>query len=442
MPEPTMKSYLNQVMLPLPFCPGCGHSTILNHLNAAFVKLQLDPNKVVLVSDIGCSGLSDKFFITNAFHGLHGRSVTYASGIKLANPELDVIVLIGDGGCGIGGNHLIHAARRNIGVTVLVFNNLNYGMTGGEHSATTPLGMRTSTTPFGHIEQPMNICQTVSVNGAGYAARTTIFDENLAEMIAEAISHDGFSLVDIWELCTAYFVPRNKYNRKAMEATLEELGFSQGVIQQTSRTEYSQAYRRMVMKAIEQPVQPLMQVNPKYESKLSDRFGLIILGAAGMKIKSAATRFNYGALLSGLWTSQRNDFPVTVKSGFSLSELILSPQEMTFTRISKPDVLIVLFPEGLSKAEPYFERMTRNDVVYINADLMPIKTEAKIIPLEMNKGKKQYWAFAALAEVLRRTEIYPIDALREAAVMHTRFADEYLAILDADPKLVRTTNGW
>lgn len=438
--ETTMESYINEDTLPLPFCPGCGHHTILNNLNAALVKLQLDPKKVVLVSDIGCNGLSDKFFNTNAFHGLHGRSVTYASGMKLANPELHVIVLIGDGGCGIGGNHLINAARRNIGVTVLVFNNLNYGMTGGEHSVTTPLGMKTSTTPFGHIEQPFNICRTVSVNGAGFTARTTTFDENLSDLIAEAILHDGFSLVDIWELCTAYFVPNNKYSRKALEDTLEKIGFSQGIIRQTSRIEYSQAYRSAYREAGEQAATPVRQVDPKYESKLSDRLGIIILGAAGMKIISAATIFNYGALLSGLWTSQRNDYPVTVKSGFSVSELILSPKEVVFTGISKPDILILLFPEGFGKGKPYFDRMTENDVIYINADLLPINTKAKIIPLEISKGKKRYWAFAAIAEVLSQTEIYPIGALKEAAAMHTRFADEYLAILEADHKLVRITH--
>ncbi len=140
MSDQPMTTYLDETLLPYFFCPGCGHGMITNHLNAALVKLQLDPHKVVIVTDIGCSGLADKYFTTNAFHGLHGRSVTYATGIKLANPELKVIVLMGDGGCGIGGHHLINAARRNIGVTVVVFNNFNYGMTGGEHSVTTPAG--------------------------------------------------------------------------------------------------------------------------------------------------------------------------------------------------------------------------------------------------------------------------------------------------------------
>jgi pyruvate/2-oxoacid:ferredoxin oxidoreductase beta subunit len=151
--------------------------------------------------------------------------VTYATGIKLANPELKVIVLMGDGGCGIGGHHLINAARRNIGVTVIVFNNFNYGMTGGEHSVTTPPGGLTSSTPLGTLEQPMDICQTVAVNGATFVARTTVFDKSIPDLLVKAIQHDGFGLVDIWELCTAYYVPNNKFNKTALENTLAELNF-------------------------------------------------------------------------------------------------------------------------------------------------------------------------------------------------------------------------
>ena len=115
----------------LPFCPGCGHHTIVKSLDKALVKLQKDPKEVVIVTDIGCIGLSDIYFKTNAFHGLHGRSVTYGCGLKLARPELTVIVIQGDGGCGIGGAHFLNVARRNIGITLIVANNFNYGMTGG-----------------------------------------------------------------------------------------------------------------------------------------------------------------------------------------------------------------------------------------------------------------------------------------------------------------------
>ena len=166
---------------PYPFCPGCGHGSILDTLDRALIDLGLDPTDVVIVTDIGCSGLSDQYFRTSAFHGLHGRSITYATGIKLARPELTVIVIMGDGGTGIGGAHLINAARRNVGITTIVMNNMNFGMTGGQHSTTTPEGSITSTTPGGNLEHPLDICGTVGVNGAGYVYRGTSFDQELPE---------------------------------------------------------------------------------------------------------------------------------------------------------------------------------------------------------------------------------------------------------------------
>ena len=150
-------TYMTDKIGPLPFCPGCGHTILIKALDSALVKLQLDPKKVVVVTDIGCIGLSDRYFTTNAFHGLHGRSITYGCGLKLANPDLTVIVLQGDGGCGIGGTHLLNVARRNIGITLIIGNNFNYGMTGGQHSVTTPTDGITSTTPWGNVEGPMNL---------------------------------------------------------------------------------------------------------------------------------------------------------------------------------------------------------------------------------------------------------------------------------------------
>ena len=170
-----LETYRNQS--PYPFCPGCGHGFILDHLNQALVKLQLDPRQVVIVSDIGCVGLSDQYFATSAFHGLHGRSATYATGIKLARPDLKVIVLMGDGGTGIGGTHLVSAARRNIGISVLVFNNFNFGMTGGQHSTTTPTGAITSTTRTGNLERPLDICTTLAANGASIRAIVKNFQQ-------------------------------------------------------------------------------------------------------------------------------------------------------------------------------------------------------------------------------------------------------------------------
>ncbi|MDP7330963.1 MAG: thiamine pyrophosphate-dependent enzyme, partial [Candidatus Marinimicrobia bacterium] len=139
MGDKKLDTYIAEGNLPYAFCPGCSHGKILEALSNSLKQQGLGPSEVVIVTDIGCVGLSDKYFVTHAFHGLHGRAITYASGIKMQNPDLKVVVLIGDGGCGIGGHHLLNAARLNTDVNVLVFNNFNFGMTGGQHSVTTPL---------------------------------------------------------------------------------------------------------------------------------------------------------------------------------------------------------------------------------------------------------------------------------------------------------------
>jgi pyruvate/2-oxoacid:ferredoxin oxidoreductase beta subunit/Pyruvate/2-oxoacid:ferredoxin oxidoreductase gamma subunit len=404
---------------------------ILEKLNDALVKLQLDPHKVVIITDIGCAGHSDKYFNTNAFHGLHGRSVTYATGMKLANPDLNVIVLIGDGGCGIGGHHLINAARRNIGVTVLVFNNLNYGQTGGEHSVTTPYGAKTATTRNGNLERPMDICQTVAVNGAGFVARTSSFDKALPDIITEAIQEDGFALIDIWELCTAYYAPNNKFNRKALEDTLEKLRFQTGILHHQTRAEYSWAYRSAVADQIGAPIKESNPITTKYRSSLDTIRQGVIAGKAGMKTITAAAIFSKGALLSGLWTSQRNDYEVTVKSGYSVSEVTISPDEILFTGLIRSDFLLVLFPEALPRVRQLIEELSEDETLYINDELLPVTTNAKIVPLPLkDMGKKKYWAITSLAEVLTHSKLYPLEAYREAITIHKEYAGEYLAAYD------------
>lgn len=431
-------SYLNESLLPYPFCPGCGHGAVLDALNQALVELQLDPKKVVIVTDIGCQGLSDKFFSTNAFHGLHGRSITYGTGIKLFNPELHVIVLIGDGGCGIGGHHLINAARRNIGLTVLVFNNLNYGMTGGEHSATTPHGGVTNSSWFGNLERPMDICGTVQVNGASFIARTTSFDKTLPSMIADAIQNNGFSLIDIWELCTAYYVPKNKFSRKVLEDTLTSLEFKTDILHQGEHPEYSQVYRNTTAEQQGKSTSFSQPIQSKYNHQLTARLSCIIAGNAGKRIGTAANAFSLGGVLSNLYVTKRDEYPITIKTGFSLSEVILSPEETHFTGVPKPNLMVVLFPEGLKKVRWKLSNLTKKDTLYINAALPSSETCARVVRLDFSKTKmkQEFYALMAMAEVLRQTNIYPLDAYREAASIQKDFAEGNLAAIDASEKLI------
>jgi len=423
-----------------PFCPGCGHGPILDSLNAALVKLQLDPRQVAIVTDIGCSGLSDQYFIPNAFHGLHGRSVTYATGLKLANPDLHVIVIMGDGGCGIGGHHLINAARRNIGVTVLVFNNFNFGMTGGQHSVTTPHGSNTSTTRGGNLERPLDICQTVAVNGANFVARATSFDKNLPDLIAQALTHDGFSLLDIWEMCVAYYVPNNDFSKSALMGLLASLQMPTGIVQSRSDPELSRAYRAAHARVLGKPTLSPTPIPAQYQSRLDRPWRIVIAGAAGQKVRSTATLFGAGAIRAGLWASQRDDYPVTVQSGHSVAELILSPHEIYYTGIPRPDVMIVFAPEGLKVVRRQLAAMTPADTLLIDQALLPVNTAARVVPLgfeRLRAGRKQA-AMLAVSAALRYLDIYPLNAFVEAirAGQRAEFAAESLKVLEESVNLI------
>ena len=418
---------------PYPFCPGCGHGMINDHLNKALVKLQLDPTQTVLVSDIGCVGLSDQYFTTSAFHGLHGRSVAYASGIKLARPDLKVIVQMGDGGCGIGGTHLINAARRNIGVTVLVFNNFNFGMTGGEHSVTTPTGGVTSTTRGGNLERPLDICATVAVNGASYVYRGTSFDKDLPDRIAEAIQNEGFSLLDIWELCTAYYVPNNDFSRKALMETITTLKLPTGVIHREERPEYAAELHRTAQEQRGQPPAP-KPVETKFAANLNRKANIVIAGSAGGKVRSSARLLGLAGMLCGLWAAQRDDYPVTVNTGHSVSEIVLSPQEIRYAGVPRPDVLLVVSENGYKKVTHHLPRLTADDWLFVTPEFANVEAgAARKVVLDLGRVNRKNIALAAIAAALKATGYLPVESLQEAARVGVRqdIAEENLQAIVA-----------
>jgi pyruvate/2-oxoacid:ferredoxin oxidoreductase beta subunit/Pyruvate/2-oxoacid:ferredoxin oxidoreductase gamma subunit len=440
--EAAITTYLDTSALPFPFCPGCGHHVILRALDEALVAQGWDPRSVVIVTDIGCFGLSDRYFQTNAFHGLHGRSITYATGIKLANPELHVVVLIGDGGCGIGGNHLINAARRNVGLTVLVANNFNFGMTGGQHSVLTPNRAITSTTRAGNLERPLDLCATANVCGAGFVARSTMFDAELPALIGQALAHNGFALVDIWELCTAYFVPNNQFRKSDMMELLEYGGWATGVISQNDRPEYARAHRAQIREAQGQPRDAGHPLQPHRTAALEERLKVLIAGAAGGKVISTGHLLGRGAVLSGLYATQRDDYPITVMTGHSACEVILDTAPVGYTGITRPDVLILIAEEGRGRAGPRLAAMTPADRAYVARDLLPVEGEATVVPLDYERVegrvRRSERAIMALGAVLDHEGWYPMEALREAirATQRDEIASTNLAALDASPVLI------
>ncbi|MCP4878496.1 MAG: 2-oxoglutarate synthase [Gammaproteobacteria bacterium] len=438
-----LETFLTDEIGPLPFCPGCGHDRLIKALDQALVKLQPDPKKVVIVTDIGCIGLADRYFTTHAFHGLHGRSITYACGLKLARPELTVIVLKGDGGCGIGGAHLLNVARRNIGITLIVANNFNYGMTGGQHSVTTPTDGLTATTPQGNIEGAMDLCATTIAAGAPWAYRGTGFDRDLADRIADAIRQPGFAMLDIWDMCTAYYLPRNQLKKKDLSGMMERLGLPAGLLADKQRPEYGEQYRKIHAQA-KQAVRRRPGISAKYGHALNQQTGIVIAGSAGQKIRSAAALFAQAGMFANLEATQKDDYPITVMTGHSITEIILSPERIDYTAIDSPGYFVVVSEDGLQKSKALIKALASGATLYAEESLDLPETDARVVRLPIvataKKINRLSIGIVALGAMLADSGLFPMDAFKESisTLQKKVIAEVNLQALDAGARILQS----
>jgi 2-oxoglutarate/2-oxoacid ferredoxin oxidoreductase subunit beta len=211
-----LEQYLRPGVKGTPFCPGCGHGILMNHILRAIDELKMDMAKMVFVSGIGCAAwIPSPHFDGDTLHTLHGRALAFATGTKLANPDLCVVVVSGDGDLSsIGGNHLIHAARRNIDLKVICANNMVYGMTGGQVASTTPQGAKTSTTGEGNPYRPFDLCKLAEAAGAGYVARFAVTQPvALISAVKKALQREGFSFIEALSPCPTQYGRRNRQDR-------------------------------------------------------------------------------------------------------------------------------------------------------------------------------------------------------------------------------------
>ncbi len=204
--------YVRERNFPHIWCSGCGDGIVLKSFIRSLKKLNISKDEAVMVSGIGCSSRTPGYVDINTLHTTHGRAIAFATGVKLANPRLHVIVVTGDGDAtAIGGNHYIHGARRNIDLTVLLYNNYIYGMTGGQVSPTTPRGKNASTAPFGNLEPAFNIAGLAQAAGASFVALGDVYHvQQLDKLIAAALEKKGFSVVEILSPCPTAYGRRNK----------------------------------------------------------------------------------------------------------------------------------------------------------------------------------------------------------------------------------------
>ncbi len=251
------------------WCPGCGNGIVMGALLRAVHSLEIDKDEVVLASGVGCSGRMPTYVDFNTLHTTHGRALTFATGVKLAKPELTVITVMGDGDAtAIGGNHFIHAARRNLDLTAIIINNSTYGMTGGQYSPTTPFGSISTTSVYGHVEHAFSIAELAVTAGGSFVARGTVYHaSHLEQMIKKAIQKRGFSVVEVISNCHVQHGRRNKLGGaveminsykenavtvgKAEKMSPEELEgkFTIGVLADVEKPISTQEYQRVIVEA-------------------------------------------------------------------------------------------------------------------------------------------------------------------------------------------------
>jgi 2-oxoglutarate ferredoxin oxidoreductase subunit beta len=207
-----VKEYIREKFFPHIWCPGCGHGIVLNGLLHAVENMGLKKNDLVMVSGIGCSSRIAGYLDFHTLHTIHGRALAFAIGVKMSRPELTLLVPMGDGDAlSIGGNHFIHACRRNIDMTAIVMNNRVYGMTGGQYSPLSGYGTMATTAPYTNIDQEFDIVSMASASGATFVARSTAYHvQQMTDVLEEAIRHKGFSVVEVMSPCPTYFGRKNK----------------------------------------------------------------------------------------------------------------------------------------------------------------------------------------------------------------------------------------
>jgi 2-oxoglutarate ferredoxin oxidoreductase subunit beta len=262
-----VRDYIRERFFPHIWCQGCGHGIVLNSLLRAIEKLGLSKNEIVMTSGIGCSSRISGYVDFHTLHTIHGRALAFATGVKMSRPELNLIVPMGDGDAlAIGGNHFIHAARRNIDITAIIMNNRIYGMTGGQFSPLSGFGAMATTAPYTNIDHDFNIVDLSIASGASFVARTTTYHaQQMADIFRQAILHEGFSVVEVMSQCPTYFGRKNKLGgavdmMENFRDTTTPIGskakkenpdlIERGIFIQEDRPEYCSEYDQVIERAM------------------------------------------------------------------------------------------------------------------------------------------------------------------------------------------------
>jgi 2-oxoglutarate ferredoxin oxidoreductase subunit beta len=397
------RQYLRLDMMPHILCPGCGHGIVLKSILRAIHRLGLRREDVVFVSGIGCSSRLVGYVDFCTLHTTHGRPLTFATGIKLARPDLRVIVITGDGdGLAIGGNHLIHAARRNIDLTCLLLNNAIYGMTGGQGAPTTPAGARSSITPDGAVEPAFDACRLAQGAGASFVARgVTAAPLVLDDLLVQAIEHRGFSFVEILSDCPEYFGRYNDVGRgpEMLQAQLSHVdwvgatladkrfvpglvadapahaahpSFAAGVLHRETRAEYAEQLAARTATARPRPLpgsrngsEPARARDESAGPPATGETRIRIAGAGGQGIVLAGLLVAEAAVAAGRNATHAQVYGPESRGGASRAEVIVSDGEIDYPCADRVDALVALTQEAHDR---YADRLRPGGLLIVDAD--------------------------------------------------------------------------
>lgn len=412
----------NLTDMKFPFCQGCGHGIIVNSISKSINNCGYSALDIVIVSDIGCSGLVDPLFTTHTVHGLHGRAPALGLGISLGlnNPDKKVIVIQGDGGATIGLQHILEAARRNVNMTLVVMNNMLYGMTGGQISGL-------STQKFKDLKNietgipPFDIVKLAHVSGAAFACRATSIS-TFTDILTEAFRIDGFSLVELSSLCTSYaFKKLNEFN------------------DHISPPEILRNIRPAMVSDIRKTnslFENLESVNRNFTHNIDKKFGIILAGSAGGGIQSTATMLSRAAMMHGLNSTMKGEYPVTVGTGFSIAEVIISDSKINYTGLESPQIAIIISEDGLKVAAKRIQPDTKvfADLSLIDSEIKNWHCKSLVFCNFSEIASKKGAALAAVAHWMQKEKLLDIHSLTEIALKH-KFSSELIKSIENSKNL-------
>ncbi len=425
---------------PTTWCPGCGDGIIVQALVRAIAGENLDHRKVAIVAGIGCFGHAGEYLSYDFFHALHGRCLATATGLKLARPDLKVVALIGDGdGLAIGGNHFIHAARRNVDLTVIMFNNSVYGRTGGQVSPTSEIDTKLQTAPYGAIEHTFDPCAVAMGSGAGHVGRITVYHARQMQiMFQEALRHPGFSFIEVIQNC---HVMLGRYNDLG-NATKMILSYRDRAIHvHHARTLPAEELKdRIVIGTMCQKTYPELtaqhaELSQRLKTVMPSPRGLangvadkpmikigrreiLLSGTGGQGLQLAGTVLAEAAgILGGFQAVQVQNYGPAPRGGVSTSEVVIADDEVLHPRVEMPDVLLAMSQAAF---ETYADKVREGgfilyDPLFVKPAVAKVPTHAvAMTEIADQLGRRVVANIVALGALAKLLRIIKLEQLEQA----------------------------